>query len=145
MKALQNRKLITAYSHAFSIDAALAALVNGPIAVGTVWLDSMMTPAKDGTLTVNKRSKVDGGHEFVIDGYDPTRDAVRMTNSWGTGWGINGQAWIKTDDFAYLLSQQGDVVQPAVAATPPPSGELPGCTALMRSISDQIAKFLGSK
>lgn len=119
MKTLQQQGLISGYSHAFSLNAALTALQNGPIAVGSVWVDSMMDPGKDGTLTVNKRSQVDGGHEYVVDGYDPTRDAVRMTNSWGTSWGINGQAWIKTVDFQWLLSQEGDVVQPTVSAPAP--------------------------
>jgi hypothetical protein len=120
MKALQNRGLITNYLHAFSLDAALTALSNGPIAVGSIWLQSMFTPDKSGFISVNRRSQVAGGHEYVVDGYDPIKNAVRMTNSWGTSWGKSGQAWLAVPDFGYLLSQQGDVVQPTVAVAPPP-------------------------
>ena len=121
MQVLQQRGLITGYQHAFSLDAALAALVNGPIAVGSVWLQSMFNPDSSGTLKVKQRSGVAGGHEYVVDGYDPTKDAVRMTNSWGTSWGVQGQAWIRTDDFGWLLSQSGDVVQPTVPVGPSPT------------------------
>lgn len=121
MQVLQQRGLITGYKHAFSLDDALAALVNGPIAVGSVWLNSMMDPDSSGQLVINKRSGVAGGHEYVVDGYDPATDRVRMTNSWSTSWGVNGQAWIKTTDFQWLLSQQGDVVQPTVPVGPAPT------------------------
>lgn len=119
MKALQARGLISSYWSAFALDAALAALVKGPIAVGSIWLQSMFTPDKAGLIAVNRRSQVAGGHEYVVDGFDPAKGAVRITNSWGTSWGVKGQAWIKTADFGWLLSQQGDVVQPTVPVAPP--------------------------
>lgn len=130
MQALRKRGLVVDYLHAFSLDAALAALVTGPIAVGSVWLQSMFTPDSSGLIKVDRRSRVAGGHEYVVDGFDPARDAVRMTNSWGPGWSVNGQAWIMTDDFDWLLSQQGDVVQPTVSVpaptpTPTPPGPAP--------------------
>jgi hypothetical protein len=153
MQALKNRGLITSYLHAFSLDDALGALANGPIAVGSVWMQSMFDPDSSGTIKVNKRSGVAGGHEYVVDGYDPSRDAVRMTNSWGTSWGVNGQAWIKTADFQWLLGQQGDVVQPTVSVpaptptpdptpTPAPSGD---AVALLTSIEGQISAFLAAQ
>lgn len=120
MKALQARGLITKYLHAFSLDAALNALNTGPIAVGTIWLQSMFSPDSAGMIRVNRRSTVAGGHEYVVDGYDPAKQAVRMTNSWGTGWGKSGSAWLSVADLAWLLAQRGDVVQPTVPVAPPP-------------------------
>lgn len=149
MQALQNRGLIDSYSHAFTLDAALAALATGPIAVGSVWMQSMFDPNSSGVIQVNKRSGVAGGHEYVVDGFDPSRDAVRMTNSWGTSWGMSGQAWIKTADFQWLLSQQGDVVQPTVSIVPPPPPPPPppvgDAVALLTSIEAQISVFLAAQ
>lgn len=116
MKALKARGWIKSYHHAFSVSAALAALVNGPIAVGSVWLNSMMEPARGtGVLTVDSRSGEDGGHEYVVDGWNPYTGMVRMTNSWSESWGHDGSAFIAYKDFAWLLAQQGDVVQPVIA------------------------------
>ncbi|MEZ4962617.1 MAG: C1 family peptidase [Saprospiraceae bacterium] len=43
-----------------------------------------------------------GGHAMVIAGYDDNRQAFRIVNSWGTGWGDNGYAWI---DYNFFVSQ----------------------------------------
>ena len=39
------------------------------------------------------------GHAICIVGYDDTRDAFRIQNSWGTDWGDRGCAWIKQKLF----------------------------------------------
>ena len=111
MTVLRNRKLITSYQHAFSPTVALAALAHGPIAVGTVWLESMFEPRR-GQLVVNRRSPIAGGHEYVIDGWDPKLRRARITNSWGLGFGDHGRVWLRYTDLTWLLAQQGDVVQP---------------------------------
>lgn len=113
MRVLKRRGLITAYRHAFSVNAALAALQRGPIAVGSVWLASMDEPRR-GTIRVDKRTQVLGGHEYVVDAYHE-QGYVRVTNSWGEHWGTSGSAWLTVADFDWLLRQQGDVVQPVVA------------------------------
>ena len=53
-----------------------------------------------------------GGHEYVVDGWDPKTQRVHMTNSWGADWGVAGGATIDWADFQWLLKQQGDAVQP---------------------------------
>ena len=112
MKVLKRRGLIDGYAHAFSPLVAVAALARGPIAVGTVWLDSMFEP-RNGRLVVDRSSNVAGGHEYVINGWDPATRRVYMTNSWGDSWGDgHGGAEIDYDDFAWLLKQHGDAVQP---------------------------------
>lgn len=35
----------------------------------------------------------EGGHCVVIVGYDDTKQAWLMRNSWGTGWGVGGYCW----------------------------------------------------
>jgi C1A family cysteine protease len=39
-------------------------------------------------------NKVEGGHCVCIVGYDDTKKAWLMKNSWGTGWGMSGYCWI---------------------------------------------------
>lgn len=113
MKVLKRRGLIAGYWHAFSPASAVAALTRGPIAVGTVWLQSMFTP-RGGRIVVNPSSEIAGGHEYVVDGWDPVKRRVHMTNSWGD-WGQDGGADIDYTDFCWLLGQHGDAVQPRVA------------------------------
>ena len=111
MKVLKRRGLIAAYAHAFSPVVAVAALTRGPIAVGTIWVESMFSP-KSGRIVVDRRSPVAGGHEYLIDGWDPSTRHVHMTNSWGASWGVGGGAEIDFDDLKWLLAQHGDAVQP---------------------------------
>jgi hypothetical protein len=122
-KALKKLGLASAYTHAFSLDAVKSALQNGPVMVGTVWLNSMFDPTSAGNITVDRTSDVAGGHEYVISAYDAGAGQFRIDNSWGESWGIRGSAWITEADLQWLLSQQGDVTVPvwATVPTPPPS------------------------
>jgi C1A family cysteine protease len=36
-------------------------------------------------------------HAVTICGYDDAKHAVKIMNSWGTGWGENGFSWIDYD------------------------------------------------
>lgn len=40
-----------------------------------------------------------GGHALVIIGYDDSKNAFKVQNSWGTSWGNNGYFWIS---YSYL-------------------------------------------
>jgi hypothetical protein len=39
-------------------------------------------------------------HSMLIFGYDDARQAFRVRNSWGDGWGDDGNLWIGYDNFA---------------------------------------------
>lgn len=124
-KALKKLGLATGYTHAFSIDAVKSALQTGAVMVGTVWLESMFDVSSNGHVTVDRKSAVAGGHEYVISAYDTSTRLFRMDNSWGDTWGAHGSAWFTEADMQWLLSQQGDVTVPAWTTapvpTPPPS------------------------
>lgn len=125
-QVLKSAGEISGYQHTFSLDDALKALTQYPLMVGTVWYQSMFTPSAEGVLEVAASSGVAGGHEYVIDEYDATRGMVGVTNSWGTGWGMAGRAYMQAEDLGALLAQQGDVIvllpltQPAPTPTPSP-------------------------
>ncbi len=39
-----------------------------------------------------------GGHAMIIIGYDDTKNAFKIQNSWGNSWGDNGYSWL---DYGY--------------------------------------------
>lgn len=117
MKVLREAKLIAAYRWAFRFRTVLSYLAHGAVAVGSVWYDSMFSPVvRDGLpmLEISPDAAVAGGHEWVVDGNDPANQRVRMTQSWGPGWGRMGRAWMSWTTLERLLDEQGDVVVPVV-------------------------------
>ncbi|MEJ0106451.1 MAG: C1 family peptidase [Bacteroidota bacterium] len=46
--------------------------------------------------------KFKGGHAMVVIGYNDTKNAFKVMNSWGTKWGDNGFAWIDYANFPTL-------------------------------------------
>lgn len=108
-KAAKHLGWISSYTHAFGIDHALAALMNGPVMFGTDWHAGMDLPAPDGRVTI--AGPVRGGHEYAGIGYDVTTGLITCLNSWGRGWGVKGTFKIHRDAMARLLAAGGDVTQ----------------------------------
>jgi hypothetical protein len=77
----------------------------GPVVTGTTWLGGMMEPDSKGYLQVTGGEE--GGHDWLIIGANAKRNAYRMQNSWGVGWGDNGRAWIKREDYKTLFEDMG--------------------------------------
>ena len=71
----------------------------------------MDTP--DATGLVRATGQVRGGHEYCLVGCDVASKTIRAANSWGSGWGASGYFSISWEDFASLLSRQGDATVPA--------------------------------
>lgn len=119
-KVLTKRGWISGYQHTFSFNSMLAALEKQPVITGVNWYSSFYTPDANGIVTVPKGATVEGGHEFVLDEIDATRQLIGASNSWGSGWGINGRFYIPFDVFKRLLSEQGDVTVFVVRTAPAP-------------------------
>jgi hypothetical protein len=122
-KVLQKNGCISAYKHTFSLDDALLAGQDYPLASGTYWYNSMFNPnPSTGVLTVDPSSGIAGGHEYEVVAYDPVRGLIEIPNSWGPNWGLNGRCYMQVEDWDGLLQQQGDVtILLPLSAVPQPT------------------------
>ncbi len=109
-KAAQQLGKITAYTHAFGLDHALAALTNGPLLLGTNWHEAMFNPDAKGFVTVT--GPVVGGHEYVLLGANTRDRYVTCLNSWSPSWGNKGRFRMSFDALNSLLTDNGDALQP---------------------------------
>lgn len=123
-KVLRDVGAIAGWTQTFTLDDALKALGQYPLAIGTVWFNSMFDPDPQGIITVSRSSGLAGGHEYEAVGYDQPRGLVHLANSWGTSWGESGYFWMAAEDLGLLLEDQGDVTvftpltNPAPVPTP---------------------------
>lgn len=148
-KAAKNAGLISGYTHATSLEAALTALETRAVITGVNWYEGMDNPDSSGLVHVT--GQVRGGHEFVLDQLDVENRLVWMTNSWSTSWGVDGRACIGWDDFGRLLSEDGDVTAfvPVSAPAPQPQpspgddNELAGCLSKLLPIASRWLKNRG--
>lgn len=77
-----------------------------PVVVGTYWRWDMFYPDGDGFVVPT--GDIAGGHAYRLVQYSDERDAYRIVNSWGRGWGENGRAWIRAEHLDQLLRADGD-------------------------------------
>lgn len=109
------------YRWCFGITDVIDTIVaHGPVVLGIEWHRSMYYPDLYGE--VRGDGDVVGGHCIVASGYHPDktlkpsqrtgRPMVQLTNSWGEGWGLKGQAWIGVEALAALLEAGGEACVP---------------------------------
>lgn len=125
-KALVTLGLAQKYNHAFSLDALKAALQDGPVMWGTVWLNSMYDLDAHDVLVVDTASGEAGGHEMAVTGWDSVSGVFKVANSWGESFGDHGYLYVREPDMSTLLSMDGDVTQPVFASAPAPGKTLTG-------------------
>lgn len=81
--------------------------------LGIKWSMGMFYPdPKTGYLNVT--GEIVGGHEILAVQYSKARDAYRLLNSWGPGWGQHGRAWMRAADLRAKLADDGDATTLAV-------------------------------
>jgi len=113
-KWLKANGLCSEYRWGFDLDTVVAhVLTKGPVVMGTDWYMDMFTPDWDGYI--EPRGSYVGGHAWTIIGInrkrknpDGTTGAARMINSWGSGWGQNGKAWLTFETLEQLIEEQGE-------------------------------------
>ena len=104
--ALQHRHLKAGSipSNAKAIKACLAA--GHPISFGAALYESFMsdTTAQTGIVPMPKEATEErvGGHCMTIVGYDDSKSAFLVANSWSDKWGNKGYCWFP---YAYMLNE----------------------------------------
>ena len=94
--------------------------VKGEIAAGNPVVIGMLLPpsfeAHKGSEVYDDITPSQDAHAMTVVGYDETRRAFRLINSWGVGWGDRGYVWVSYRAF------QSDVLEAYAARvdTPPP-------------------------
>ena len=95
------------YRWAYTLpDLVLGVGYAGPAVIGVDWYEGMFDPDSSGFLHATGR--VAGGHCTLIVGVSLPRQAFRIHNSWGKGWGEAGRAWLPFTDMERLLRNGGE-------------------------------------
>lgn len=112
VKAAMERGWYTSYRWAFGIeDVCLALGYSGPVVLGINWYDSMGETDRRGFLQVTGNDRP-GGHAILATGVNVKQKFVRLHNSWGPGWGLNGDCFITFADLDRLLHEEGEACVP---------------------------------
>lgn len=100
-KATKFRIQAWQFIHPSRLDQIKAQLSDGqPVVFGTKLAQSFLRFRGPGVYSRSQQEPLlDGGHAMVLIGYDDDRKAFRLQNSWGTGWGDQGRAWLSYDTF----------------------------------------------
>ena len=106
-KLLKAKGLISGYTTAFGLNAALTALQTSAVLVGISWKTGCDTPDVSGQIRWT--GTVRGGHELEFNMIDVDRRLVGFVQSWGPDWGLHGTGTLSWDDFGSALADQGDV------------------------------------
>lgn len=115
-KVVRSMGYMPEYRWAFGADDLLLAVGhNGPAVIGINWYDSMFTPNFDGLVTVGGVAV--GGHAIMVRGVRlrapfASEPVFRLRNSWGPGWGVNGDCYVTLSDMRRLLSEEGEACVP---------------------------------
>lgn len=99
------------YEWCFTLEDVLLTISHlGCVVVGTVWRRGMFSPSREGII--HPTGPDDGGHEYLLRGYDPRRGLLVGSNSWGESWGRKGDFLIPAEQWDVLRRADGDACYP---------------------------------
>jgi C1A family cysteine protease/sugar lactone lactonase YvrE len=76
----------------------------------------------NGQIYTGVSGQLMGGHAITIVGYDDSKQAVEIINSWGTYWGSAGYGWISYTALSKIASEAYSAIDGlAPSATPTPT------------------------
>lgn len=128
-KAAKNSGYISGYQHMTSLAACKTAIQKSAFLVGCNWYTSFDSPDENGLVGIAPGATVRGGHEICCRGY--VGGLWRFRNSWGTGFGVEGEFFMSDETLTELLAEQGDATllvplsQPAPTPKPVPTPPAP--------------------
>lgn len=102
---------ISANRWATTVDEIRAAIyADLAVAIGINWYASMdlpfqKVPGGDYWISIERHSKILGGHCLTIFRMSDSRQAFKLMNSWNNDW---PPSWISYDDVQRLLDEQGE-------------------------------------
>lgn len=121
-KVVSSIGLMPEYRWAFGIDDVINTLsAFGPVVLGINWYKDMFTPDVNGLISPT--GIIAGGHAILATGIQIREKVgfkwvtlpepiIRLHNSWGTSWGVNGDAFITASNLSKLLQEQGEACVP---------------------------------
>ena len=74
-----------------------------PVLIGVPVYPDFVSLSEANPIYDDSRGSRRGYHAIVIVGYDDTRSAFKVINSWGTDWGIGGYGWIDYESSRSLI------------------------------------------
>lgn len=111
----------SSFHWATSLDDIITALGYAwtPVVIGINWYDSMFQPDNTYTIDIPPTARIAGGHDTVLNGVDVEHERFRLHNSWGLGWGHNGEVWISFKNIERLVvREEGDCCVPVRKSQP---------------------------
>ena len=84
------------------LDAIKNMLVNNHALITGSPIDNDFQNAGPGFIWSSFNGSFGNNHGYVICGYDDSKNAFKIMNSWGTNWGDNGYAWIDYQFFGTI-------------------------------------------
>lgn len=140
-KVIQNLGFMDEYRWSFGIEETLRTIgYHGPVVIGVNWHEGMFEPDEHGLI--HPTGSVMGGHAVLVRGValrarlpkkKGTHSVVRIRNSWGADWGVNGDCWMLVEEFEALLKERGEVCVPVMRQRQP----LPDTDMLQQILEDE--------
>lgn len=90
-----------------------------PVLIGAL-IDEGFVNTRGNAVWKQSRGQSLGGHAMALVGYDDSRQAFKLINSWGTGWGEKGFGWVDYKFFPQVV-REGYVAKDAVNGKAPPT------------------------
>jgi hypothetical protein len=123
-KTAQQRGLVASYWWAFGVEQVIDAVIQqGPVVVGIPWYQGMYSTQPGGLVRLS--GPMVGGHAIMVNGYDPAHpqfgEVLIWTQSWGTGYGLNGTGYVPKGVMRQLLANQGEACVLTDVALPGPA------------------------
>lgn len=102
----------TGYRWARTLDEVIQAVGRvGPVCIGVDWTSRCMDTDAKGFIHPELGSVV-GGHAVLIRGHSVKLKAFRIRNSWGPGWGDEGECLVSYLGIQTWLASGGEFVLP---------------------------------